>query len=101
MSNPAILTIQAYRRILSPHKGFRCAHHAIYRKGSCSDFGLRVFKVHQFVVGVLLMARRFAECRAAMVSQSPNNDERSRRELFKHKEWRIAECGCVACFPAF
>ena len=38
-----VLLIVAYRRWISPRKGFRCAHAAMNQGESCSDVGLRAF----------------------------------------------------------
>lgn len=37
LSQVAVQAIQLYRRFISPHKGFKCAHHVLHQNGSCSD----------------------------------------------------------------
>ncbi len=37
----AMLCIEAYRRYLSPHKGYICAYHAATGRSSCSRYGQR------------------------------------------------------------
>ena len=61
----AVGSIRAYQRWLSPYKGFRCAHHALHRQGSCSNFGLGVFQAHPFGQAWGLLRQRFQECRHA------------------------------------
>ncbi len=57
--------IPAYRRFVSPHKGFRCAHHALHGAGSCSAFGLAAFETQPFGQAWALLRGRFKECRRA------------------------------------
>jgi hypothetical protein len=38
-----VLFIVAYRRWISPRKGYRCAHAVMTQGESCSDVGLRAF----------------------------------------------------------
>ena len=68
MNAIAISAITAYRRFLSPHKGFCCAHHALYRSGSCSDFGLKIFERRNFILAMKMLRHRLAACKAASVS---------------------------------
>ena len=68
--------IRSYRRWISPHKGFRCAHHALHGAGSCSTFGLATFQTHPFGHAVSLLRDRFKDCRQAyqvLASQGPND----------------------------
>jgi uncharacterized protein len=64
MANIAIGAIQVYRRHLSPRKGYSCAHNALRHCGSCSDFGLKVYRRLGFSTATALMLRRLADCRA-------------------------------------
>ena len=65
MLSLALGAIGVYRRYLSPLKGFRCAHHAVHHRGSCSDFGLRVYKRHPFAMATGLLVIRLQDCRRA------------------------------------
>jgi uncharacterized protein len=65
VSSVAVGAIQLYRQYLSPRKGFRCAHNAVYGGGSCSDFGLRVFRRYSLLFGWHLLQLRFAACKIA------------------------------------
>ena len=65
MTPLAVLAIDAYRRFVSPRKGFSCPHRLLHGGRSCSAHGRLILKragVFQFRV---LMRRRFDRCRAA------------------------------------
>jgi putative component of membrane protein insertase Oxa1/YidC/SpoIIIJ protein YidD len=77
----AVGLIRGYRRFVSPHKGFRCAHHALHGDGSCSAFGLAVFQAYSFGRAVALIRERFRDCRHAygvLTSQDANDDSPER-----------------------
>lgn len=61
----SVCLIRAYRRFVSPYKGFRCAHHVLHGEGSCSAFGLAVFQTHSFGRALALLRVRFRDCRQA------------------------------------
>jgi putative component of membrane protein insertase Oxa1/YidC/SpoIIIJ protein YidD len=64
MKTLLLLAIRAYQRHLSPHKGFRCAHHVRTGRGSCSGYGHRVITRFGAVTGLRLLRRRLAACGA-------------------------------------
>lgn len=60
----AVICIKAYRRWISPRKGFRCAHAAMTNGESCSDVGLRVFSSRRPVLEcVREVTQQRARCR--------------------------------------
>jgi putative component of membrane protein insertase Oxa1/YidC/SpoIIIJ protein YidD len=65
MSALAVAGIDLYRRYLSPLKGFRCAHHAVHGRGSCSTFGRNVYGRFRFLEATRLLRQRFVECKEA------------------------------------
>ena len=69
MKGPINLGVQklitGYQSYLSPHKGFRCAHHALHGAGSCSDWALDVVNEGGLFRLFKLLPFRFSECRAA------------------------------------
>ena len=81
----AVLAVDAYRRFLSPRKGYSCPHRLLHGRRSCSAHGrliLRRVGVFHFRV---LMRRRFERCRAArlqlvaMAEFDPNRSEANQR----------------------
>lgn len=77
----ALALIRFYRKWISPHKGFRCAHHAVHGQGTCSGYGLEVFSMHAFPEAWSRLMHRFRECGQAYkhVSASREEEERRRR----------------------
>lgn len=57
--------IALYRRRLSRHKGFRCAHAALYGGESCSAAVARIIRADGLWSGRGRIVARFAACRVA------------------------------------
>ncbi len=61
----SISGIDWYRRAVSPHKGFACAHRVKYGGDSCSQFARRVFETSHWRPGVRALLVRFQMCEEA------------------------------------
>lgn len=61
----ALALIGAYRRWLSPYKGFRCAHAALHGGASCSQAVADIVAGHGLWQGRRHIRARFHACRAA------------------------------------
>ena len=101
----AISLINGYRCHVSPRKGFRCAYHVVYAKGSCSDIALRLAQRVNGVRLVRLMLLQAKRCRLAFMLSESHDPE---REWLKHEprneklanRWCVEGAGCGAsCFP--
>ncbi|MBW4700202.1 MAG: membrane protein insertion efficiency factor YidD [Aphanocapsa lilacina HA4352-LM1] len=57
----AVSLIDAYRRSLSPHKGFACPHRLLYGE-SCSGRIRRAFSEQNLPAAVQSAAAQFADC---------------------------------------
>lgn len=57
--------ITFYQRFISPYKGFHCAHHACYRRGTCSNAVKDLIEDNGFIKALPLIRVRFKECRLA------------------------------------
>ena len=63
LTSPILWMIRAYRRWLSPLKGWHCAHGQEHGKTTCSQVGLRIFtKTTNPIKGMLLLQRQFDRC---------------------------------------
>ncbi len=62
MRGLALLLIQAYRRWISPYKGFACAHRMHCRGASCSKVGERLIRRHGLRQGLPLLRERLRRC---------------------------------------
>jgi putative component of membrane protein insertase Oxa1/YidC/SpoIIIJ protein YidD len=60
-----LLSISAYQRFISPHKGWCCAYAVLHGGPSCSAYGKEVISRHGVLGGTLLLWDRFGACRAA------------------------------------
>ena len=60
-----IAAIHAYKRHLSPHKGFSCAYRVHVGGCSCSTLGLRAISRYGAWRGLGVLRLRLAECRVA------------------------------------
>ncbi|BDX08547.1 hypothetical protein MACH26_40680 [Planctobacterium marinum] len=67
MKTISILAIRIYQKFLSPYKGFRCAHAALYKGDSCSNAVLKIIEQQGLVRGYCLIRQRFNDCKAAHV----------------------------------
>jgi len=61
----AMLGITGYQRYISPHKGYRCAHAALYGGPSCSEFGKRAIRDYGLIGGLMLLRQHFGDCQKA------------------------------------
>ena len=103
----AILAISGYQRYVSPHKGYCCAHRALYGGPSCSQFGKRAIQDYGVIGGLILLRQRFEACHQAAVAihggqcqpMEPRAEEccESERDRGKRegKETREYCAGCV------
>lgn len=64
-ADAATAGIRFYRRHISPHKGFHCAHAAYFGGPSCSEVILAVVQTRGVLGGWRDIATRFAACRSA------------------------------------
>lgn len=60
-----VLAIAAYQRLISPLKGFRCAHRALYGGDSCSEHGKQILITYGVSSFIPLMKERFCACNDA------------------------------------
>lgn len=101
MGTLAVASIDLYRRYVSPYKGFKCAHNALHRRGSCSAFGRLVFARKAFLDAVALMRRRFAQCKAAamVLHAAPLRAEAETEEDRAKRRTRDWPCDCGVPVP--
>lgn len=59
----SLLLISGYQKYISPYKGFSCAYRVHANGLSCSAYGKRVISKHGVFMGLLLLNRRFYDCK--------------------------------------
>ena len=73
--------ILGYRKILSPIKGYRCAHAALTGGPSCSDVALVAFQNGSFSEALRITELQFADCRRLYMDGLPDAVEHALRML--------------------
>ena len=58
----AIATISAYQKYLSPRKGYRCAHRALYDGDPCSEYVKKAIASQSLAEAIQSSRRRFHAC---------------------------------------
>lgn len=61
----SIVCIEFYQKNISPHKGFRCAHAALYQENSCSAAIKEIIEVNGLIGGYRLIRQRLNDCKQA------------------------------------
>ena len=104
MRTIVIFLIGLYQRLISPYKGFRCAH-AVYHHGpSCSAAVQGIVREHGVFAGLPLVRLRFAQCREAFLQldiEDANEREQKRRRRDSEErsccagadDWDALDCG--------
>ena len=97
--------IEAYQRILSPVKGFCCAHRFVHGGVSCSEYVRRAVLRFGPVKAFALANRRFGRCREAyaLLSEQAGTDSGSTKmpdePLAKVCVREVPGHVCVGCCP--
>lgn len=100
MTTIASTAVHLYRRFISPYKGFRCAHQAVHGRGSCSNYGLRVYDRRPFGQATALLKRRLEACRAAyqrVVAMTTAASASGKQDAEEHKKHKRSACDPGDC----
>ncbi len=65
MKRICLLLIEFYQRVISPRKGFRCAHHVLHGKQTCSNAVKDLIVEHGILAAWPKIRKRFKACRTA------------------------------------
>jgi len=65
MARMLIALINFYQRFISPFKGFKCAHNAVHRQGSCSHSVKQLISQYGIIRALPMIRLRFKECGSA------------------------------------
>jgi len=96
-------SIGVYQQYVSPYKGFRCAHHALTGKDSCSQFAKRLVLRHGVIALWRAMPGQFKRCRQAYlavlamasgVDSAPDGAQRKGRSG-SGAAWDCADCSVI------
>ncbi len=92
-----------YQRVLSPRKGFRCAHSVYYHGDSCSDAVKKIIQRRGVIGGYDDIRAQFKRCTYAY--QCIEKDQEKEKEKDKRRRRRCEpDCSCSAaealnCIP--
>lgn len=75
-----IYFINIYKRHISPHKGFSCAHRVLYGQESCSSYVKSSIKVCGWKRAILLIPARAHACAMAARKLEEDNSKPKRRK---------------------
>ncbi|MFM9961824.1 MAG: membrane protein insertion efficiency factor YidD [Planctomycetaceae bacterium] len=91
----AYVGVAGYRRWISPHKGFVCAHGALTREPSCSAFALRAFGELTLSQALPLIRLQFARCRHTYAVHRNDLIDSANAHLSQFRS--LAAAGVLAC----
>ena len=106
----ALSLVRSYQKYISPHKGFVCAHRALYGGASCSQYYCETIMDKGLFMATLNLLNRGKECRAAamfLASVQSQNREKNSEESKGRPPWTdpvpeaCKECATwvTCCFP--
>lgn len=87
MRTLALSAISAYRRIISPYKGFACAYRIHTGGKSCSALGYRAIRRFGLSKGMMLLRMRLKRCDAVYRQHHPS-------PAFVKTQQGICDAGC-------
>ncbi len=70
-----VFFISLYQKYISPVKGFRCAHHALHKGETCSQFVKRSLLEYDLVTAIQSSQQRFNDCGSAAFHLSKSKPE--------------------------
>lgn len=93
----AYVCVSAYRRWISPRKGFRCAHGALTGEPSCSDVAARAFRKTTFTQAVPIVRAQFHRCRRTYAAYRNDLIDAANNHLAQFAS--LAAAGAIGCCP--
>jgi putative component of membrane protein insertase Oxa1/YidC/SpoIIIJ protein YidD len=95
----AVHCILWYKNSISPRKGYRCAHNALYKSGSCSSWALNIVRTEGTLIMLSKIGSRFNECNDAskeITSEKKKKNGNTGETCYNSGE---AACCCLSLFP--
>lgn len=86
----AILPIKFYQHVISPRKGYRCAHSIKHGGTGCSGAVIKIIETTSIFQWRSLIKKRFADCKQA--HEDLKKDRKGRCD--KCKPSSVCEAGC-------
>lgn len=100
MKQVAILLIGFYQKYVSPYKGYRCAHAAVYGGESCSEAIKTIVFENGVLAGAPLIRPRFQACRDAYELYQTRKEEDEKDEKKTSDPCLVLDCiPALDCIP--
>jgi uncharacterized protein len=90
--------IRLYQVHISPYKGFRCAHRALYGGRSCSAHAAHIINRFGVVPLIPLLLRRGKQCRDAALTLTSEKAQ-AISDFDADRERRRRDCWAESCSP--
>lgn len=98
-----LLTIRAYQRYISPHKGFSCAYRILHQEQSCSSYFKTCITEQSFDRAYISFRQRLQDCHQANLILQANS--RQQRKANQRRRRRNSSCyennNCFYCDEVF
>jgi putative component of membrane protein insertase Oxa1/YidC/SpoIIIJ protein YidD len=101
IARSAVLSIEAYRRYISPHKGYVCAYHAATGRSSCSRYAQQAIGRRGLLDGLLLLRRRFERCALAAAAFADSSAKPNDGKFFGQCDPAVQEFRKLCCSHFF
>ncbi|MEM9543814.1 MAG: membrane protein insertion efficiency factor YidD [Cyanobacteria bacterium P01_E01_bin.42] len=99
--------IRGYQKLLSPYKGFSCAHRLLHGSESCSQYVKKTLLEQDLRTAIALSRQRFRDCKRAKIVLHSQTIEEKEKPKKRKKEveqyypdnstngcFDLADCGC-------
>ena len=93
----AVLCIEAYRRYLSPYKGYGCAYRAATGRSSCSRYAQQAIGRRGVWHGTRLLRRRFERCALSAAALADGPDKPNSEKFFGECDPAVQEFNKLCC----
>lgn len=105
LSNTMTLGVAIYQKIISPRKGFSCAHRRLYGGVSCSEFFRQSIRTHGVAEAIPRFQARLIDCKQAnhqlcqyrLVNLSDSLYAQGLKKKVGKKIAKGCGCGCDVC----
>ena len=97
VARSAVLCIEAYRRYVSPHKGYVCAYHAATGRSSCSRYAQQAIGRRGVWDGIALLRRRFERCALAAAAFAERTAKPEKEKFFGQCDPAVQEFRKLCC----
>ena len=97
-----LLAIRVYKKYLSPHKGFNCAHRVLHQGQSCSSYFYSCITEQSLSMACLSFQQRLQDCQQAHAILIASDKRQGLRNKRRRRNSTCAENNnCIDCRDIF